>query len=159
MCSYLVVVLNCWVISDSLWPHVLQPTRLLCSRGFPGRNTGVDYCFLLQGSSWPGDESESTALQAVSLPLSHQGSHSTNWLSKQNWLILLSSLYSWTKISREIKVHVQMIYWGVNCRLEMFPLRRKKRKTSWVVNQQNKDSWKAHWCHICFNFFSLYYHA
>ena len=39
---------NCWVItasrsvvSDSLWPHGLQPTRLLHPWDSPGKNTGV----------------------------------------------------------------------------------------------------------------------
>ena len=36
------------VVSDSLQPHSLQPTRLLCPWDFPGRNTGVGCYFLLQ---------------------------------------------------------------------------------------------------------------
>ena len=35
------LVLSLSVVSDSLKPHELQPSRLLCPRGFPGRNTGV----------------------------------------------------------------------------------------------------------------------
>ena len=35
-------------VSDSLWPHELQPTRLLCQWDFPGKNTGVDCHSLLQ---------------------------------------------------------------------------------------------------------------
>ena len=36
------------VVSDSLWPHGLQPTRLLCPWDFPGKSTGVCYhCLLL----------------------------------------------------------------------------------------------------------------
>ena len=41
----------CWityVLSDSLWPHGLYLTRLLCSWDFPGKNIGVDCHFLLQ---------------------------------------------------------------------------------------------------------------
>ena len=34
---------------DSLWPHGLQPTRLLCPWDFPGKDTGVGCHFLLQG--------------------------------------------------------------------------------------------------------------
>ena len=34
---------------DPLWPHGLQPTRLLCSWDSPGKNTGVGCHFLLQG--------------------------------------------------------------------------------------------------------------
>ena len=36
------------VTSDSLWPHGLYPTRLLCPWDFPGKNTGMDCHFLLQ---------------------------------------------------------------------------------------------------------------
>ena len=42
-------VLNCSVVSDSLWPHGLWPTRLLSPLDFPGKNTSVGYHFLLQG--------------------------------------------------------------------------------------------------------------
>ena len=36
-------------MSDSLQPHGLWPTRLLCPWDFPGKNTGVGSHFLLQG--------------------------------------------------------------------------------------------------------------
>ena len=35
-------------MSDSLRPHGLKPTRLLCPWGFPGKSTGVGFHFLLQ---------------------------------------------------------------------------------------------------------------
>ena len=41
------VVLSCSDVSDSLQP--LQPARLLCPWDFPGKNTGVDCHFILQG--------------------------------------------------------------------------------------------------------------
>ena len=37
------------VMSDSLWPHGLQPTRLLCPWDFPGKNTVVALPFLPPG--------------------------------------------------------------------------------------------------------------
>ena len=37
----------CSVVSDSLWPHGLQPTRLFYPWNFPGKNTGVGCHFLL----------------------------------------------------------------------------------------------------------------
>ena len=38
---------SCFVVSDSLWPHGLQPTRLLRPWDFPGKSTGVGcYCLL-----------------------------------------------------------------------------------------------------------------
>ena len=39
---------SCSVVSDSLWPHGLEPTRLLRSWNFPGKNTRVSCHFLLQ---------------------------------------------------------------------------------------------------------------
>ena len=39
----------CRVVSDSLRPYGLWPTRLLCLWDFPGKNTGLDCCFLPQG--------------------------------------------------------------------------------------------------------------
>ena len=42
------------VMSNSLQPHGLYPTRLLCPWDSPGKNTGVG-CHDLQGSSWPRD--------------------------------------------------------------------------------------------------------
>ena len=46
----------CSVTSNSLWPHRLYPTRLLCPWNFPGKNTGVGCHFLLQGPFQPRDQ-------------------------------------------------------------------------------------------------------
>ena len=43
------------VMSDSLWPHGLQPARLLCPWDFPGKNTGVGGHALLQEISLTQD--------------------------------------------------------------------------------------------------------
>ena len=40
---------------NSLWSYGLQPTRLLCSWDFPGKDTGVFWHFHLQGISPPRD--------------------------------------------------------------------------------------------------------
>ena len=40
---------GCSVVSNSLRPHGLLPTRLLCSWDSPGKNTGVSCPALLQG--------------------------------------------------------------------------------------------------------------
>ena len=42
----------CLVVSDSLQPRGLQPTKLLCPWGFPGRNNGVGCHFPLQEGGW-----------------------------------------------------------------------------------------------------------
>ena len=42
------VSVSCPVVPDSLRPHGLQPTRLLCPSDFPGKDTGMGCHFLLQ---------------------------------------------------------------------------------------------------------------
>ena len=44
----LLLLLSRSVVSDSVWPHRRQPTRLLCPCDSPGKNTGVGCHFLLQ---------------------------------------------------------------------------------------------------------------
>ena len=48
--------------------HRLQPARLLFPWDFPGKNTGVDWHFLLQGIFLTGIEPKSSAMQADSSP-------------------------------------------------------------------------------------------
>ena len=40
------------VVSKSLGSHGLYPSRLFCPLDFPGKNTAVDCCFLLQRIFW-----------------------------------------------------------------------------------------------------------
>ena len=71
---------RCVCATSSLWPHGLQPTRLLCSWNFPGKNAGVGCHFRLHATSWPRDGtrvscvSASPALTVDSLPLHQLGS-------------------------------------------------------------------------------------
>ena len=53
-----------------LRPHGLQPIKLLCLQGFPGKNTGVGCHFLLQGI-FP-TQMPPLHWQVDSLPLTHQ---------------------------------------------------------------------------------------
>ena len=99
------------VMSNSLWPYELQPTRLLCPWDSPGKNTGEGCHFLLQ-EIFPSQRSNPRLLywQVDSLPLSHLGSP-TLW----DELLLLSSICRWgnrdsekyrnlTKISQQERV-------------------------------------------------------
>ena len=64
-------VLNIYFTKKTfLWdPHGLQPTRLLCSRNSPGKNTGVGLPFPSPGELRdPGIELGPPALQVDSLP-------------------------------------------------------------------------------------------
>ena len=47
--SVVVAVLSCSVMSNSLLPHGLQPSRFLCPGNSPGKNTEVDSHSFLQG--------------------------------------------------------------------------------------------------------------
>ena len=58
-----------------LSPHGLQPTRLLCPWGFPGKNAGVGCYFLLQGIFLTqGSNLESPTLAGKFLTTEHHGS-------------------------------------------------------------------------------------
>ena len=52
ICHYIIFLCCCCrvasVMSDSVWPHRWQPTRLRCPWDSPGKNTGVGCHFLLQ---------------------------------------------------------------------------------------------------------------
>ena len=48
VCVCVCVCVSHSVMSDSLWPHGLQPARLLCPWNSPGKNTGAGCHFLLQ---------------------------------------------------------------------------------------------------------------
>ena len=71
----LLLLFSCYVMSDSLRPHELQPTRLLCLWDYASKTTGVGCHFLLQGIFLTqGLNLGLLHWQADSLPLSHQES-------------------------------------------------------------------------------------
>ena len=73
--GWCVCMLSRSVVSDSLQPHGLQLARLLCPWDYPGKSTGVGRNFLLQVIFPHRERTQgSPALQADSLPLSHQES-------------------------------------------------------------------------------------
>ena len=77
----------CSVVSNSLRPHGLWPTRLLCPWHFPGKTTGVGCHVLLQGIfSTQGLNQHLLWLlhwQADSLPLSHLETYWGRWKWKR----------------------------------------------------------------------------
>ena len=70
-----IVCESCSVMSDSLWPHGQQPTRLLCAWGSPGKSTRVGSHSLLQ-KIFPTQGSNLDLLhcRCILYHLSHQGS-------------------------------------------------------------------------------------
>ena len=92
------------VVSDSLWPHGLQFTRLLCPWSFPGKDAGVGCHFLLQG--------------IFPTPGSHHISSTSRW-----------ALYCW--IAREAHLFIYLPLKQVYCRLtDVF----QDWKFLWVYN-------------------------
>ena len=61
---------SCSVVSNSLRPHGLWPTRLLHPWDSPGKNTGVDCLSFSRGSPWPRDRNLDSILKSrdVTLP-------------------------------------------------------------------------------------------
>ena len=82
------------VMSYSLWPHELKPSRLLCPGDFSGKNTGVEKTFPSPGDlPNPGTEPRSPALQADSLPSEPPGKPTHDSPPLLNWNLL--NLQSW----------------------------------------------------------------
>ena len=71
--------LGCVCMLRYVWPYGLEPTRLLCPRDFPGKNTGVGCYIFLQGIFLTQGSNLCLLLwQVNSLLLSHQ--RSPPWL-------------------------------------------------------------------------------
>ena len=66
------------VVSNSLWPHELQPTEILCSWDSPGKNTGGGCHSFSRGSSrlrdWTQVSHRRISHRQILYHLSHQGS-------------------------------------------------------------------------------------
>ena len=66
---------SCSALSNSLWPHGLESTRLLCPWNSPGKNTGVGSHSLLQGIfPTQGSNRGPPHCRQILYHLSHQGS-------------------------------------------------------------------------------------
>ena len=77
-----IICVSCSVMSDSLWPHGLQPTRLLCPWNSPGKSTGVGCQSLLQGIFLTqGSNPGLLHCRWILYHLSHQGSPMYNVVS------------------------------------------------------------------------------
>ena len=88
------------VVSDALWHRGLQPTRLLCPWGFPGKNTGVGCHSLLQGI-FPTQELNPALLHSRQILscLSHQGSWDVS-TEEGCWAVLQITGGSFSKAQR-----------------------------------------------------------
>ena len=67
-------MLSVSVLSNSLRPHGLYPSRLLCPQNVPGKNTGVGCNFLLQGIFLTQESNLGLQCRQIFYWFSHQGS-------------------------------------------------------------------------------------
>ena len=83
------------VVPNSLRPHGLQPTRLLCPRDFPGKDTGVGCHFLLQ-EIFPTQGSNPGFLNCrqILYQLSYRGCSMYQNIVFFLWLITFHCMYS-----------------------------------------------------------------
>ena len=83
-------MLSCSAVSDSLWPHGLWPTRLLCPWNSPGKNTGVGCHSLLQRTEVQDERrlwDHHPPVTKILLPISRWINYSSaNFFSLKEWL-------------------------------------------------------------------------
>ena len=89
----------CWVasvVSDSVWPHRRQPTRLPRPWDSPGKNTGVGCCCLLQCIKVKSESEVSQSCLTLSDPMDWTGRPGVlqfmgsqrvrhDWATEMNW--------------------------------------------------------------------------
>ena len=91
---YCLVAKSC---QTHLCPHGLQPTRLLCPWGFPGKNTGMGYISFSRGSSWPRNQSHVSCIGRQIIY--HWATWEAHWDYYMIFILYLLMWYStWTWI-------------------------------------------------------------
>ena len=103
-------MLSCSVVSNSLQPRGLQPTRLLCPWGFSRQEywSGLPYP-PLGGPPNPGMESRSSTLQADSLPSEPSGKPPQN---NYSYYKLLTNIH----ILKEVDYDINHVKEGMKCK-------------------------------------------
>ena len=99
--NYMCCVLSCSVVSDSLWPHGLQPIRLLCSCGFSKQEYWSGLPFPSPGNL-PDPWTEPTSPDLAG------GFFTTVPPGKPIWitppLIMMRLICHWSCLCREVKL-------------------------------------------------------
>ena len=122
-------VLSHSVISDSLRPHGLQPTRLLCPWDSPGKRPRVGYHFLLQGTSQPKELTHVSCISSIANgffttePPGKPGTALTSikiessWSSMFAYLLIFKQMQAWRnhhKILENSLVHISDLYKNIS---------------------------------------------
>ena len=135
--------------SDSLQPHGLQPSRLLCPWDFPEKNTGVGTHFLLQGI-FPTQGSNSNLQgfphqQVDSLPPNHMGSLSwrVDSIKNQTSKIIFSNFtFSRYKLSSSFNTY-SILGLRLPCSLQKISTQEYNIIPDFKHKTQRPDSWPS----------------
>ena len=114
-----VCVLSQSVMSDSLLPYELKPTRLLCPWNSPGKNTGVGCHFLLWGI-FPTQESNLCLLHL----LHWEAGSFYHWDTQEAQSVSCYIELFWVIFNSDLCVHccsVVIITTEIICTVWMFP--------------------------------------
>ena len=98
------------VMSDSLWPHGLEPGRLLCPLNSPGKNTGMGCHSLLQGI-FPTQGLNPGLLHCrqILYSLSHHGSS----VYKNNSIVRISNILTFSVPGKIVIIFAIWVQWRV----------------------------------------------
>ena len=80
-------MLNRWVVSDSVWPHRRQPTRLPRPRNSPGKNTGVGCHSFCNAWKWKVKVKSLGRVRLLATPwtAAYQAPPSMGFSRQKNW--------------------------------------------------------------------------
>ena len=114
----LLLLLSCSVVSDSVWPHGLQPTRLPCPWDSPGKSTGVGCPCLL----WK---------RSLVFPILLFSSNSSHWSLRKAFLSLLAipwnSALKWVYLSFSPLLFNSLLLTAI-CKIMLMEKKCKKAK-------------------------------
>ena len=118
------------VVSDSVWPHGLQPTRLLRPWDSPGKNTGVGCHFLLQCMKVERESEVTQSCLTLSDPMdcSPPGSsvHGIFWATVLEW-----GAIAFSQCHYSIQVNPRCL---TSYAFDVFKRARKETNAGWRVS-------------------------
>ena len=145
------------VVSNSLWPHGLEPAWLLCPWDSPGRNTGVGCHVLLQGT-FPTQGSNYCLL----CPL-HCRWILYCWATRESRIQSSQSFFLW--IQQCVKLTILKFrrdLWIVYLKLKMCCVRQNTTDTStivflWIIIVMKSTAWNTSYIFLQHTMYSLMY--
>ena len=104
-------------MSDSVWPHRRQPTRLPCPWDSPGKTTGVGCHFLSNAWKWKvkGKLLSRVRLFTTSWTAAHQAPLSMGFSRQEYWSgvpsLLRTASLKYDKVNISLSLQIQSHWW------------------------------------------------